>query len=169
MNNPRSKVFVIAAWVLLGGAFPASGALAQSANDVVGTWTLVSSINEMDGKKTEQFGPGAKGRLSLDAGGHFTLTIIGADLPKFASNNRATGTPEENKAVVSKSIALFGTYSLNLADKTLVLKIESATFPNWNATEQKRNLVTVSKNELIYVTPSASGGGVGTVTWKRAQ
>src|SRR5205823_6428282 len=101
------------------------------------------------------------------AAGRFMLTIIGADLPKFTSNNRATGTAEENKAVVSKSIAFFGSYSL--ADKTLTLKIETATFPNWNGAEQKRNLVTVSKDELKYITPSASGGGVGTVTWKRAQ
>src|SRR5712692_8465895 len=94
MYNPRGRLFVAVAWVLLGGAFSASGAFAQSANDVVGTWTLVSSITEQDGKKTDQFGPGAKGMLSLDAGGRFMLTIIGADLPKFASNNRATGTPE---------------------------------------------------------------------------
>lgn len=169
MDNPMGKLFVVAAWVLLGGAFSASGAFAQSANDVVGTWTLVSSITELDGKKTDQFGPGAKGMMSLDAGGRFMLTIIGADLPKFASNNRATGTPEENKVVVSKSIALFGIYSINLADKTLTLKIETATFPNWNATEQKRSLITVSGDELKYATARASGGGTATVTWKRAK
>jgi hypothetical protein len=168
MDNSMGKLFVIAAWVLLGGAFLAFGAFAQSAN-VVGTWTLVSSIIELDGKKTDQFGPGAKGMMSLDAGGRFMLTIIGADLPKFASNNRATGTPEENKAVVSKSIALFGTYSVNLADKTLTLAIETATFPNWNATEQKRSLITVSADELKYATARASGGGTATVTWKRAK
>jgi Lipocalin-like domain len=97
------------------------------------------------------------------------LTIIGADLPKFASNNRATGTPEESKAVVGKSIALFGTYSINPADKTLTFKIETATFPNWNATEQKRSLITVSGDELKYMTAQASGGGTATVTWKRAK
>jgi hypothetical protein len=169
MDNPIRKFFVVVAWVLLGSAFSAVGAFAQSASDVVGMWTLVSSIIEQEGKKTDQFGPGAKGMMNLDAGGRFMLTIIGADLPKFASNNRATGTPEENKAVVSKSIALFGTYSTNPADKTLTLKIESATFPNWNATEQKRSLITVSGDELKYATAQASGGGTATVTWKRAK
>jgi hypothetical protein len=33
-------------------------ALAQSMRDVVGTWTLVSSVTEKDGTKTDQFGPG---------------------------------------------------------------------------------------------------------------
>jgi hypothetical protein len=84
-------------------------ALAQSASEVVGTWTLVSSVTERDGARTDQFGSGAKGMLTLDADGHFMLTIIGPDLPNFVSNNRASGTPEENKAEMSKSFAMIGT------------------------------------------------------------
>jgi len=149
--------------------FPWSTALAQGMRDVVGTWTLISSVTEKDGTKTDQFGAGAKGMLALDADGHFMLTIIGPDLPRFASNNRATGTPEENRAVVSKSIAMIGTYSVNSADKTLIFKVDSASFPNWNGTEQKRILVSGNSDELKYITPSASSGGVGTVTWRRAR
>src|SRR5512141_1305032 len=89
-----------------------STAFAQSASDIVGTWTLVSSVTERDGTRTDQFGSGAKGMLTLDSDGHFMLTIMGPDLPKFAANNRAAGTAEENKAVVSKSIAMIGTYAL---------------------------------------------------------
>jgi hypothetical protein len=137
--------------------------------DVVGTWILISSVTEKDGIKTDQFGSGAKGMLTLDVDGHFILTIIGPDLPTFASNNRATGTPEENKAVVSKSIAMIGTYSVNSADKTLIFKVDSASFPNWNGTEQKRLLASGNPDELKYITPSASSGGVATVTWKRAK
>lgn len=140
---------------------------AQSAADVVGTWALVSSVTERDGKRTDQFGTGAKGTLMLDAGGRFMLTIIGPDLPKFASGNRADGTAEETRAVVARSIAMIGTYAVNPADKTLTFKVESATFPNWNGTEQKRLLASGSRDELKYVTPTASSGGVGTVTWKR--
>jgi Lipocalin-like domain len=169
MNRLLGKLVAMAAWVLLGVALSTFTASAQGANDVVGTWTLVSSIAEKDGKKTDQFGPGAKGMMILDVEGRFMLTIIGAELPKFASNNRATGTPEENKAVVGKSIALFGTYSMAPADKTIILKIENSTFPNWDATEQKRSVVTLSGDELEYMTAQASGGGTATVTWKRTK
>ena len=130
---------------------------------------LVSSVTEKDGSKTDQFGAGAKGMLTLDADGHFMLTILGPDLPKFASNNRATGTQEENKAVVSKSIAMIGAYSFNASDRSLTFKVDSATFPNWNATEQKRLVSLLDKDELKYITPTASSGGVGTVTWRRAK
>jgi len=144
-------------------------ASAQSASDIVGTWILVSSVTEKDGARTDQFGSGAKGMLNLDADGHFMLTIIGPDLPKFVSNNRAAGTAEENKAVMSKSIAMIGTYSVESGERTLTFKVDSATFPNWNGTEQRRLLASSNKDELKYVTPSASSGGVGTVTWRRAR
>ena len=146
-----------------------SSAWAQTPEDLRGTWTLVSSVTDKDGNKTEQFGHGAKGLMSLDAGGHFMLTIIGPGLPKFAANSRAAGTAEENKAVMSKSIGMIGTYSVNPADKTLTFRVETATFPNWDGTEQRRLIVTASKDELKYITPTASSGGVGTVTWKRAK
>jgi len=161
--------------VAIGAAFASAAmflpptALAQSASEVVGTWSLVSSVTEKDGTRTDQFGSGAKGMMTLDADGHFMLTIIGPDLPKFASNNRAGGTPDENGAVVSKSIAMIGTYSVNPVDKTLIFKVDSATFPNWNGTEQKRLLASANRDELKYITPIASSGGVGTVTWKRAK
>jgi hypothetical protein len=62
---------------------------------------------------------------------------------------------------------MIGTYVVNAADKTLVFNVDSSTFPNWNGTQQKRLLATTSKDELRYVTPTASSGGVGTVTWRR--
>jgi hypothetical protein len=158
-----------AAPLVLAASILGSPASAQSSPDVVGTWSLVSSVTEKDGVKTEQFGPGAKGMLVLDSAGHFMLTIIGPELPKFASNNRAGGTPEENKAVVSRSIAMIGDYSVNAAEKTLTFKVDRATFPNWNGTEQKRLLSPLADDELKYVTPTASSGGVGTVTWRRVR
>jgi hypothetical protein len=163
------RLAAAAAWTALAAALVSHPVVAQSATDIVGTWTLVSSVTERDGLKTDQFGTGAKGMLVLDASGHFMLTIIGPDLPKFASNNRAAGTPDENKAVVSKSIAMLGGYSVSTSDKTLTFKVDSATFPNWNGTEQKRLLSPIEADVLTYVTPTASSGGVGTVTWKRVK
>ena len=145
-----------------------SSAQAEPVNDLRGTWVLVSSVTDKDGKTTEQFGSGAMGLMTLDAGGRFILTIIGPGLPHFASNNRAGGTPEEYKAVMSKSIAMIGTYSHDPANKTLTFKVESSTFPNWNGTAQKRVIVALNKDELKYITQTASSGGVGTVTWRRA-
>ena len=142
--------------------------LAQSAKDVVGSYTLVSAVMDLNGKKSDTYGPNAKGALTLDANGRFVLVFMRASLPKFASNNRMTGTPEENQAIVHGSFASFGTYSINEADKTITFRIENATFPNWNGDEQKRSF-TLSGDELKYVVAAASGGGIATVTWKHAK
>ncbi len=164
----RRHILSLSAMTALGTALLPGAAFAQSANSVVGTWTLVSATTELGGNKSDTFGPGAKGMLSLDAGGRYVLTILGSGLPKFASNNRATGTAEENMAVIGKSIAHFGTYSVNEADKTITFKIESATFPNWNETAQKRSF-TISGDELKYNVAAGSAGGTAALIWKRAK
>jgi hypothetical protein len=166
MASKALKIAFSTVALSVGGALGTPDVFAQDANNFVGTWTLVSSITEKDQTRTDQFGSGAKGMLTFDADKHFMLIIIGPDLPKFASGNRAGGSSEENKAVVSKSIAMMGTYSVNSAEKSLTFKVDSATFPNWNGTEQKRLIATITTDELKYVTPTASSGGVGRVTWR---
>jgi hypothetical protein len=152
----------------LGMVLSAGDACAQTVKDLVGTWTLVSSVNEQGGNKTDQFGPNPKGILTVDANGRYVIAFARADLPKVASNNRTTATPEENKAIVQGSLTHFGTLSVNAADKTFTFKIETATFPNWDGTEQKRPF-TVTGDELQYTVAAASGGGTATVVWKRAK
>jgi hypothetical protein len=154
--------------LILGVVLSAGAVCAQTLKDLAGTWTLVSVVTEQDGKKTDTFGPQPKGVLMVDANGRYVLTIARADLPKFASNNRMTGTPEENKAIVQGSNTHFGTVAVNTADKTITFKIETATFPNWNGAEQKRAF-TLTGDELTYTVPAASGGGTATVVWKRAK
>jgi hypothetical protein len=84
---------------------PSEGAAAQTtAKDLLGTWTLVSITMEKDGKKTDLFGSNPQGQETRAANGLVSVIITRSDLPKFASNNRAAGTPEENKAVVQGAL-----------------------------------------------------------------
>ena len=140
---------------------------AQTGTDVVGTWSLVASVAEKDGVRREQFGAGANGVLMFDETGHFTLAIIALNLPKFASNNRAEASGEESRAVVAGTIAMVGRYAVDKTASTLTFYVDASTFPNWAGTTQKRLIVTASGDTLEYVTPTASSGGVGRVTWKR--
>jgi lipocalin-like protein len=142
------------ALLLLAIGVSSGDTLAQSAGELVGTWTLVSSVSEKDGKKVHQFGPDAEGMMSLDSQGYFMITIIGADIPRFASNNRNSGTAEENKAVVQNSIATFGTYSFSSDDNSIIFKPERNTFPNWSGTSQKRLITSATKDELAYAIPA---------------
>lgn len=144
------------------------GALrAEAGADLVGTWSLVASVAEKDGVRREQFGHGATGVLMLDDSGHFMLTIIGPDVPRFASNNRAHASAEESQAVVAGTIAMIGRYAVDKGRSTLTFYVDASTFPNWAGTTQKRVIVSATGDELEYVTPTASSGGVGRVNWRR--
>lgn len=141
-------------------------ATAQSASDLVGTWQLVSAVNTAkDGAKSDVFGAEPKGMMIFDANGHFVQVLTRSGLPKFAADNRLQGTPDENKAIVQGSISLYGTYTV--ADKVLVLHVESGTWPSWTGTDQKRPL-TFSGDQLTW-TLQASVGGTNVTTFKRVK
>ena len=163
-----NRIVTLAIATLIIGVVWAGAAIAETAKDFIGTWTLVSATIEQGGSKSDTFGPNAKGVLVFDADGRYVITFIGANLPKFASNNRMSGTADENKAVVAGSLAHFGTYTVNDADKSFTFRVENATFPNWEKTEQKRPFV-ITGDELKYTTPTASAGGTATVIWKRGK
>ena len=174
MNRSIMKVMVtiaIAIWTLSGVsevvAQQQAGGLGQQ---IQGSWTLVSCVNERDGKKIDVFGPNPRGLFILTPEGRFTMILMQASLPKFAANNRTKGTAEENQAVVQGSIITFGKYTVASEKEQVVnLLVEGCTFPNWDGGTQKR-LMTVVGDELRVTVPTpASGGGTNYVIWKRAR
>lgn len=160
-----SRLVAVAAVVAAFGL--AANAAAQTAKDLVGTWRNVSNVTlEPDGKRTDNFGPKGTGMLVFGADGRFLVLNINPDTPKFASNNRAQGTPEENKAAVLGAIGVFGTYVLD--GKVIKMKIEGSTYPNWTGTEQTRNISTFSADELKW-TLAGSRGGTAELVWARVR
>ncbi len=157
---------VVASAVLFGVPGP-RGVTAQTARDLVGTWALLSAVTEQGGARTDVFGPDPAGTLVFGADGRYAVIFLRSGLPKFASANRASGTADENRAVVQGSIAHFGTYAVDATGKTLVFRIEASTFPNWDGAEQRRTF-TLSGDELTYSLTS-SIGGTARVTVRRVR
>jgi hypothetical protein len=143
---------------------------AQSLKDqIVGTWIAVSQYVDQDGKKLEPFGAQPKGIVVYDPNGHFVLVLQRATLPKFASNNRLAGTPDENRAIFQGSIAYFGTYSVDEKARKINLHYGGSTYPNWDGEDQIR-LVEISGDELGIISPvSAVGGGTVHLLLRRAK
>jgi len=112
----------------------ADGALAQQKtikDQLVGTWVLVAVTAERaDGSKGEPFGPNPKGTIIFTGDGHFSLVQLRAELPRIAANDRAKATAEEAQAIVDGSIAYYGTYTVNEAEKTIAPKLEGGTYAN---------------------------------------
>ena len=140
-----------------------------AANPLVGTWTLVLVDNvRPDGSRIHLYGPSPSGLLMFDAGGRYGLQIVSAGRPAFAANDKSRGTADEYQAAVQGSNAHFGTYAVDQAKGTITFRIEHASFPNWEGTEQTRAFTLVG-DHLKYTVPvpTTGGGAVGEVEWQR--
>ena len=127
------------------------GAVAHNAlsEQIVGAWRLVSAVVEKDGRKIEPTWPQSTGCV-LFAGGYYSFNMVRGDRPKFSSNDRQTGTPEENKAAVQGHISLVGKYTLT-PDGSITLEIIGSNFPNMEGTTREGK-VEIKGDELRYTT-----------------
>jgi hypothetical protein len=135
----------------------------------VGSWLLVSLTSGEGSSQTLPYGPNPKGTMMVDGNGRFSIMVLRSDLPKFASGNRMTGTPDENKAIVQGCIAYFGTYTIDEATHVLTVLVEGSTFPNFDGGTQTRMLSFNGDDEVTYFNPTPSMGGSAKVTYKRVK
>jgi hypothetical protein len=160
----KRLISLITAAHLLGVLLPEGSAVAQTANEhFKGTsWTLISGSFDRAGKKVHLTAPRLQGFLMFDNNDHFLAAITRSGLSK-------TGSKPGQKETLQRSIASFGTYSINDADHTINVHIEGSTFPKWNGTDQKR-LFTVAGDELKWTNSSPPGGaGTAQLVWKRVK
>jgi Lipocalin-like domain len=155
------KLRIIAA-AMLSLALSAGAAAAQPASlkdQIVGTWNfLVAEITAPDGTKSFPFGETPKGILIFTADGHFAQIHVASDVPKIASNNRMTGTPEEYAGIMRRSLSVFGTYTVDEAKRTVTYNIVSASFPNWEGEAQTRTIDKLTNEEFVNTNPGVAGG-----------
>lgn len=147
---------VLAAILATGQA----GAQQKTLRDqIVGAWTfVVAEVVAPDGKKSFPFGETPKGILIFTADGRFSQIHVASDVPKIASNNRLTGTPEEYAAIMRRSIFVFGAYSINEEKKTVTYKIVAASYPNWQGETQERSIDKLTAEEFVNTNHNVAGG-----------
>jgi hypothetical protein len=171
MNRPG--ILGIAAMTALGLAVLSGSVVAQQKplkEQLIGNWTLVSSDQvRPDGSKLKQFGANPTGVNVFDANGRFFVLIASADDSKIASNNPNKTNSEEGGGLIPESMAYYGTYTVNEAEKVVVLHLEASTFPNLVGTDQKRIVTSLAADELKYTNPAAMRGLQVDQVWKRAE
>jgi hypothetical protein len=107
--------------------------------------------------------------LIFTAGGQFAQIHVASDVPKIASNNRLTGTPEEYATIMRRSLSVFGTYSVDEAKKTVTFNIVSSTYPNWQGEAQERTIDKLTADEFVNTNHAVAGGrGSASNFYKRA-
>ena len=151
------RLCLVAAFTLglIGGEASAQSLKQQ----IVGTWDfVVAEITGADGKKSFPFGETPKGVLIFTPEGRFSQIHIASDLPKIASGNRLTGTAEEYAAINRRSLSVFGSYTVDEEKKTVMFRITSSTFPNWEGEAQTRTIDKLTADEFVNTNPNVAGG-----------
>src|ERR1019366_1179308 len=171
-EEAMNAIYKVMLPTLIGSAMLVSAASNASAETlkqkIVGTWTVVSVVNDNKGNKTETFGPHPIGYFIFDRTGHVALQIMRPDIPKVASNNKNTGTDAENKAVVQGIIANFGTYKVDEKDHSASVHYIGSSYSNWVGTDQKRS-IAFTGDQMTWIDPATPTGGTSVVTLKRAK
>ena len=131
-----------------------AGVMAQSPEQLVGTWRLVSTTNtNAQGASIEPFGPHPLGSYTFDANGHFTQVIV----------------PGE-KGAATGMVATFGDYTLSNGGKTLTRNIVGSQ--NLQAVGKALPLeISISQDEMVVTnaTPSVQTSERATAIWKRVK
>ena len=135
-----------------------------------GTWTLVAAYEVLaNGTRTTNYSEHPRGLLMVDKAGRYSLQIFRPDRRKFISGVKSKGTSDEYRDAVLGSSTHTGNVSVDAAKHQLIFDIETASYPNWEQTQQVRDYV-FQEDTLTYSVP-ASASGNGTIAysvWKRA-
>jgi hypothetical protein len=72
-------------------------------------------------------------------------------------------------AVVRGSIAYYGTYSVNETEKSMSVTLDGATYVNLLGGAQKRNITSLTVDELRFSNPRTPSGMTLQTVWQRAK
>src|ERR1700730_17073168 len=173
MNRRRTTLVTTTALLCLAVGLSASDSIAQQKSlkeQLVGTWTLVSSDQvRPDGSKLKQFGANPKGIHVFAVNGGCFLMIASADNSQIASKDLSKANSEDVGGLIPESIAYYGTYTVNEAEKVAILHLEASTFPNQVGTDQKRTITSLTADELKFSNPAAISGVQVHQVWKRTE
>jgi hypothetical protein len=167
---PPRTIEVAVAALLIGGSLATASAASEGSSlprALVGTWTLVAAdVQHPDGSIGHDYGATPHGSMMVDAAGRYTLMIYKSERPRFASGDRATGTPEEYRETALGMSVHYGTLSADAKAHTLTFAIEQASFANWNGTRQVRHYQLQGK-VLRYTVAARPNGDIPISVWRK--
>lgn len=148
--------------------FAANPAFAQS-KSIVGTWRLIAADKILpDGKRVADYGADPRGIAILTNDGHYVVEIFRSDRLKFASGDRAKGTPEEYKDALVSISCHYGIYSVDTAKHLITFHTEGASYPNWEDTTRVSTF-EFKADQLTWWVPRRPDGTIPVSVFSRVQ
>jgi Lipocalin-like domain len=167
----RCALLASLALLALGPAW-AQRPAASAAEQIVGTWKLVSYVGEdvASGARSDVMGPHPSGYIEYGHDGRMIVIIVGTDRRKPAAS---VATPAEAQALLSSLLAYAGTYTLDTRAHTVTHHIEVS----WDQTrtgESHLRKYRFDGDRLTLTTqpsrdPATGKPTVRTVVWERVR
>ena len=168
MDRRTTLAWTAVVTLCLGAAFPGS-AVAQSAKDIVGSWRLVSWVEEETETKAQHknFGDNPNGIVTYTADGR--MSIIFTD-PRRQPPASPKATDAEAAQLYRGMVAYAGSYRLE--DGKVIHKVEVSWNRVWDGQERPPNAVEIKGDRLTYktspfVSPFLGKEMVATLVWER--
>ena len=146
----RRSIFRLCGLAAVGLVALSYGAAAQteqkSAKDlIVGKWTLMIADNvRADGNKVPGFGPLPSGTATFGADGRYTLEVMPSPSTSSDRPSQTIGQGQAEQGGLRHS----GTYALDESHKTLTLRVEESSLPNWRGTTQTGTMKFLTGDHL---------------------
>ena len=110
-------------------AFASPGFAQSDGNKFIGTWRLISI--EGPDAAGDRMAQDPVGYIMYDSTGHMAVQImVRSDRPRFKTDRRSQGTPEEIKAAFVNYTAYYGTYEVKEKEGIVIHHLEGSLFPN---------------------------------------
>jgi len=131
---------------------PAIDSSGAASKRFVGTWKLIlMQLESPEGEISYPMGHDASGLLMYDDNGNIALQVMRSGRPVIDVAKPGL-PPEDEKAIVSGYTALYGTYDVNEADKTITYHIQASLAPSLTGKDLVRSFEFID-NKLVIKTP----------------
>ena len=138
-----------------------------SAQQIVGTWQLVSIYEEnAGGEDIDQFGIAPQGQFIADGRGRFSFQIFSQSGRRYSSRDRFTSS---HRAALVEAITYFGAYFYDSKNNKLILHASHCLFRSCDKSERISSVKIVG-NELKMesaATLSPTGAYYSHTIWRR--
>ena len=168
----RFALFAALGLAAVAGPAAQPAVAAPAAEQIIGTWKLVSYVGEdvASGTRTDVMGAHPSGYISYGRDGRMIVIIAGSGRSKPAG---PVATPAEAQALLSSLLAYAGTYTLDTTAHTVTHHIEVS----WDETRTGESHVRTYRFEgdrLQLTTqpsrdPATGKPSVRTVVWERVR
>jgi hypothetical protein len=142
-----------------------------TAHSFAGTWRLADAYAETDaGKQPFPLGERTQGLIIYDDAGYMSAQLMSADRARLSARNLDDVPLEEFKTAYLGYTSYFGTFTLNVAEKTVTHHVEGSLAAGWVGGDQLRYFEFVEGNLVLKTPPIRIADGskvVNTLIWAR--